>query len=450
VIETRSAPAAEEVVERLRSQGVEWATCAWVDLGGRPKGKLITLERLADAAAGGDLYTPRGLAWLGRSDAAEPEGYTVPDLERAVQLPTDPTIAWVPSDVHQAGRPFPHCSRSVLRRQTERAAALGYRVNVGMECEVHLLRETPEGLVPFAASSDLEPTPLYDIQGALEGLPVMRPMAAAMQRLGWGLEAFDQECGRGQVEFDFGYTEALGMADRLVLFRFLLAEYARRAGAVACFMPKPFTDSWGSGAHVNLSLADLESGRNLFSDPADPVGLGFSSLAYQAVAGLLGHAGAITALSAPTVNSYKRLVPQGALPDISWAPTVVAYGDNNRSCMLRLPASRRCIENRAPDISCNPYLAIAIHVAAALEGIERGLDPGPPCREDTYQSGAAAYDRLPRNLLEAVQALDADPLAGEVLGPELHRDYVAAKAREWDEFHTRVSDWERQRYLTAL
>jgi glutamine synthetase len=252
------------------------------------------------------------------------------------------------------------------------------------------------------------------------------------------------------VEFDFGYTDALGMADRLVLFRFLLAEYARRAGAVACFMPKPFTDSWGSGAHVNLSLAGLESGRNLFGDPADPLGLGFGGLAYRAVAGLLAHAGAITALSAPTVNSYKRLVPQGALPDISWAPTVVAYGDNNRSCMLRLPASRRCIENRVPDISCNPYLAIAVHVAAALDGIERGLDPGQPCREDTFRSGAGTHDRLPRNLLEAVEALDRDPLAGEVLGQELHRDYVAAKVREWDEFHTRVSDWERQRYLTAF
>jgi glutamine synthetase len=443
------AATAADAVERLRGRGVEWATCVWVDLGGRPKGKLIALDRLGDAAAGGDLYTPRGLAWLGRSDAAEPEGYTVPDLLRAVQLPTEPAVAWVPSDVHQAGRPFPHCTRSVLRRQTERAAALGYRVNVGMECEADLLKETEQGLVPFAASSDIDPTPLYDVQGALEGLPVMRPMAAAMEQLGWGLEAFDQECGRGQVEFDFGYTDALGMADRLVLFRLLLAEYARRAGAVACFMPKPFSDSWGSGAHVNLSLADLRSGRNLFADPSDPRGLGFGGLAYQSVAGLLAHPAAVTALSAPSVNSYKRLVPQGALPDISWAPTIVAYGDNNRSCMLRLPRSRRCLENRVPDISCNPYLAIAIHVAAVLEGIERGLDPGEPCREDTFQSGAAGYDRLPRNLLEAAEALDADPLAVDVLGHELHRDYVAAKVREWDEFHTRVSEWERGRYLAA-
>ncbi|MBO0836741.1 MAG: type III glutamate--ammonia ligase, partial [Actinobacteria bacterium] len=276
------------------------------------------------------------------------------------------------------------------------------------------------------------------------------PMAAAMERLGWGLEAFDQECGRGQVEFDFGYTDALGMADRLVLFRFLLAEYARRAGAVACFMPKPFSDSWGSGAHINLSLADTEVGRNLFEDPEDPRGMGFSRLAYGSVAGLMAHAGAVVALSAPTVNSYKRLVPQGALPDISWAPTVVAYGDNNRSCMLRLPRSRRCLENRTPDISCNPYLAIAIHVAAALDGIVRGLDPGEPCREDTFQSGGAGYRRLPRNLLEAIEALEADPLAGEVLGPELSRDYVAAKRREWNEFHTEVFEWERRRYLSAF
>src|SRR5207248_10676710 len=177
------------------------------------------------------------------------------------------------------------CLRSARSRQAGRWAAMGKRGDVGMECEVHLLKREPDGrLVPFAPSSNLDPTPLYDVRGALEGLPVMRPMAAAMARLGWELEAFDQECGRGQVEFDFGYTDALAMADRLVLFRFLLAEYARRAGAVATFMPKPFADSWGSGAHVNLSIADAGTGDNLFADGADPRGLGFSALAYQATA----------------------------------------------------------------------------------------------------------------------------------------------------------------------
>jgi glutamine synthetase len=427
-------------VAALRDRGAEWATCVWVDPGGRPRGKLIVLERLADAAGGGDLYTPRGLAWVGRSDPAEPEGYSVPDLERAVLLPTDRRIAWVPSDVHQDGRPFPHCARSVLRRQVDRAAGLGYRVNVGMECEVHLLRRTEDGgLEPFAPSSAMEPTPLYDVRSAVETLPIVEPMVAAMRELGWGFEAFDQECGRGQVEFDFGYTDALAMADRLTLFRFLLAEYARRAGGVACFMPKPFTDGWGSGAHVNLSLAGADSGENLFEDRRDPRGLGFSAIAYRAVAGLLAHAGALTALSAPTVNSYKRLVRQGALPDITWAPTIAGYGDNDRSCMLRLPRSRRCVENRVPDISCNPYLALAMHVAAGLEGIERGLDPGEP------RTGG----RLPRSLLEAAEALAADQLARDVLGPELHGDLVASQLREWDEYHTRVSSWELDRYLSA-
>ena len=444
------------VIEALRRKGVLWVTCAWVDLNGRPKGKLLALDRLAEAAAGGDLYTPRGLAWLGRSDPAEPEGYTVPDLAHAVQLPSDPQIAWIPSDVHQAGTPFAHCSRSILRRQVEAAARVGYRFQAGMECEVHLLRRLPGGeVVPFVDSSEIEPTPLYDVRSAIEALPVVKPMAAAMEELGWGLEAFDQECGRGQVEFDFGYTDVVGMADRLVLFRHLLAEYARRAGAIASFMPKPFADSWGSGAHLNLSITPLDASANLFDDPADERGLGFSRLAYQAVAGMLKHSGALTALSAPTVNSYKRLVAQGALPDISWAPTVVAYGDNNRSCMLRLPGGRRCIENRVPDISCNPYLAIAMHIGAALEGIEDRLDPGEPCREDSYQLSAEerasrGYGSLPRTLLEAAEALAHDPLARSVLGPALHEDYVAAKRKEWEEFHQGVSDWERDRYLEAL
>jgi glutamine synthetase len=439
MIATRAA--VEAAVTSLRERGVRWATCAWVDVAGRPRGKLIVLDRLAEAAAGGDLYTPRGLAWIGRSDPTEPEGCTVPDLERAVVLPTDRRIAWIPSDVHQDGRPFPHCARSVLGRQVARAAALGYRVNVGMECEVHLLRRADDGrLEPFAAASDLRPTPLYDVRSAVDCLPVVEPMVDAMAELGWGFEAFDQECGRGQVEFDFGYTDALGMADRLTLFRYLLGEYARRAGAVACFMAKPFTDGWGSGAHVNLSLADLGSGENVFGDARDPRGLGFSAVAYAAAGGLLAHAGALTALSAPTVNSYKRLVRQGALPDITWAPTVVAYGDNDRSCMVRLPRSRRCVENRVPDISCNPYLALAMHVAAVLEGVERGLDPGEP----------GVGGRLPRTLLEAAEALAADPLARDVLGPELHRDLVAAQVGEWEEHHSQVTRWELDRYLRAL
>ena len=165
-----------------------------------------------------------------------------------------------------------------------------------------------------------------------------------------------------------------------------------------------------------------------------------SALAYAAVGGLLAHAGALTALSAPTVNSYKRLVRQGALPDITWAPTVVAYGDNDRSCMLRLPRSRRCIENRVPDISCNPYLALAMHVAAVLDGVERGLDPGEPGRGG----------RLPRTLLEAAEALAADPLAGDVLGCDLWRDLGAAQVSEWEEHHSLVTGWELDRYLSAL
>lgn len=454
-VETTDRGGLDAALSRFRDAGVEWATCAWVDLSGRPKGKLVPLRRLADIVEGADLYTPRGLAGFGLAAPAEPEGRTVPDVTRAVVLPTDPTVAWVPADMHLGGRPFAHCARSALRRQVDRAARLGLVVNVGMECEVYLLRPDGNGgHVPFATASHLDPTPLYDVEAALETLPVVRPMAAAMASLGWGVEAFDQECGRGQVEFDFGYTDALTMADRFILFRFMLAEYARRAGAVASFMPKPFADSWGSGAHVNLSLAD-DQGRNLFDDPGDARGLGFSDTAYAAVAGLLRHAGALCALGAPTVNSYKRLVPQGALPDISWAPTVVAYGDNNRSCMLRLPRSRRCVENRSTDIACNPYLVLAMHVAAVLEGLEKALDPGEPCASDTYRLSAGerrrrGYGELPRTLLEAAEALANDPLAAEVLGDELLRDYVMAKTREWEESHIAVSEWERTRYLTAL
>jgi len=229
-------------------------------------------------------------------------------------------------------------------------------------------------------------------------------------------------------------------------------QVARQMGMLASFMPKPFADDFGSGAHFNMSIADAD-GRNLFIDPRGPYGLNFSKLALSFTAGVLKHAKALTALTCPLPNSYKRLITRGLMPDITWAPVFIAYGSNNRSAMLRLPGNRPCLENRAPDVSCNIYLAAAFTIAAGLEGIDEGMDPGAPANDNLY---IAAEDRLaerkiavlPRNLLEALDYFERDPLTEKVLGDKLKKAYLKEKHLEWTEFHNQVTDIERARWIS--
>jgi glutamine synthetase len=217
-------------------------------------------------------------------------------------------------------------------------------------------------------------------------------------------------------------------------------------------MPKIASDKTGSGAHYNMSLADLDTGKNLFFDPEDPRGCKLSKLGYQFIAGVLRHAPAIVALTCPTVNSYKRLVRQGSMSGFTWAPVYVCYGNNNRTNMLRIPLAGGRVECRAADISTNLYLGAALMLAAGLEGIRENLDPGEPHTENMYTYSLEelknlGIDLLPRTLEEAIDALEADPLSQSVMGPLMFDAYVQYKRQEWQEYHNHVSDWEIKRYL---
>jgi glutamine synthetase len=217
-------------------------------------------------------------------------------------------------------------------------------------------------------------------------------------------------------------------------------------------MPKPYTGSWGSGHHANMSLADVSTGENLFRETRPDGSDGWTDLTYSFVAGILKHALSIAAVATPTVNSYKRLTARLRDGEISWAPIWASYGDNNRSCMIRLPHNRPAIENRAVDSAANTYLATALIVAAGLEGIEKNLHPGEPITGQTYdwQTPPSNAARLPRTLLEAIDAFVDDPLVHEVFAPRFITDYVAMKNQEWDAYHAEVTDWERSQYLLNL
>jgi glutamine synthetase len=228
-------------------------------------------------------------------------------------------------------------------------------------------------------------------------------------------------------------------------------EIAHNHGLIATFMPKPYADRTGSGAHFNMSLADLESGANLF-ETADKTPGHVSELAHHFIAGVLRHAPAICAVIAPTVNSYKRLVAQGSMSGYTWAPVFICYGNNNRTNMLRIPSPGGRVECRAADISCNPYLGAAMILAAGLEGVRERLDPGPPNLVNAYtltaeQRAERGLSMLPRNLEAAIDAFAADPLSRTVFGDAMFDAYVTYKREEWESYHSAVSDWEQKRYL---
>ena len=233
----------------------------------------------------------------------------------------------------------------------------------------------------------------------------------------------------------------------------MVKHVAEEFGLIATFMPKPFGDKTGNGAHFNMSLADAGSGENRFAAAPgdDPGGLGLSQLGYHYIGGLLRHGRALCAVLAPTVNSYKRLIRRGAMSYYSWAPVFNSFGTNNRSNSIRVPmAGGRC-EYRNADSSLNPYLAATLCLAAGLEGIRERLDPGAPHAENLYECSdaelaAAGVQPLPRTLGEAVEAFAADPFVERVLGTALRDEFIRYKRAEWEEYHQHVSDWEIKRY----
>lgn len=434
----------------LEAKGVRYALASFVDLHGVSKAKAVPLSHLGQMLQGSELFTGAALDGVPQ-EVSDDEVAAVPDVASATVLPWQQDVVWLASDLHLHGQPFEACSRNILHRVRQDAAAMGYLFNLGIETEFFVLRRDAQGRpVPYSARDTLD-KPAYDVRGLLDNLPWLDELVTAMNQLGWGVYSFDHEDGPGQFETDFDYAEVLTMADRLTFFKLMAKEIAHRHGLIATFMPKPFGDRTGSGAHFNMSLADLNTGENLFLSPDRAPGT-VSGLARQFIAGVLRHARAICAVIAPTVNSYKRLVAQGSMSGFTWAPVFICYGNNNRTNMLRIPSPGGRVECRAADISCNPYLGAAMILSAGLEGIREQLDPGDPNLVNAYtltpeQRSERGLHLLPRTLGEAVDAFAADPLSKKVFGDAMFESFVAYKREEWESYHCAVSDWEQARYL---
>ena len=456
----------KEVKELLEAEGVEYCFATYVDIHGVPKAKAVPLASFEKMCAGSELFTVGAMEGMGLIGPEKDECAVVPDLDSLMIFPWDGRFAWFAGDLTYHGEPYANCSRTILKRTLGKAAEAGFGMNLGVETEFYVFRDE-KGTLPIQPHRHLGLCPAYDVDQTMQSMPYLDEMVSAMNRLGWNVYSFDAEGGHGQHELDFAYADALTMADRLIFFRFMAKTIARRMGLTASFMPKPFAGDFRSGAHFNMSLYDIATGENLFAgeggDYAGRYGIAFPDLGYHFVAGTLAHADAVTAVTCPTHNSYNGLLARGEMADMSWAPVLKTYGNNNRSAMLRLPMNRPCVENRAPDISCNFYLGAAMSLAAGLEGIAQKADPGAPMNDNLYLSlsGATAsrklpgkdggfVERLPRTLLEALEAFETDPLVRDVLGAEMPGIYVDWKMKEWERDFYAVDTGERERMLTFI
>ena len=441
----------EELKRILETKGVEYLLPTYVDMHGVSKSKMVPISHFDRMMAGSELCTGAALDGVPQ-DIHDEEVAAHPDSGSCMIQPWQPSVAWFASDLWCEGKPFEACSRNILRRIVEDAGSLGYGLNVGIEAEFFVFEEDGDGgYRPLSDRPHLD-KPAYDVSRLLENLDWLDDLVQAMNQLGWDVYSFDHEDGIGQFEIDFTYASAMTMADRYVFFRRMAHEITRRHGAFASFMPKPFGNYAGSGAHYNMSLYSAESGTNLFEANDDPRGCNLSELGYQYLAGVMKHLPAICAVVAPTVNSYKRLILKGSESGFTWAPVFLAYGDNNRTNTMRIPKGGGRVELRAADSMCNPYLGIALVLAAGLEGVREGLDPGEPHTENLYtkspeELAQLGVGHLPRTLDEALDAFEADPLTAHVFGSDMHKAWLAFKRQEWLSYLNHVSDWERDRYL---
>jgi glutamine synthetase len=452
---TISVPAGadiDQLTSELRARGIRYCMGAYVDLHGIPKGKVVPIDHLAHMVKGSERYTGYALDGLGQ-EPNDDELCSVPDLSHIIQLPWVPKIAWMPADLRFQGQPYPLSTRVALKNMQARAAKLGFGLNLGIECEIYLLKKQADGSLTIPHADDKLIKPCYDLKAFLSNFTWLDKVSTCINDLGWDLYSLDHEDANGQFEFDFNYADALTTCDRLTFFRLMAKHYAEEEGLIATMMPKPFANRTGTGAHFNMSLYDLETGKNLFAcaPQDDKRGIGLSELGYQFIAGILRHGPALCAAFAPTVNSYKRLVRRGAMSTFSWAPVFNSYGSNNRTNSVRVPAGGGRCESRNADGAVNPYLAATLALAAGLEGIEGKYDPGEPNEDNLYtisevERQARGINFLPQTLQEAVAAFAADPLVTDALGDGLRNEFIRYKSEEWEAYHLAVSAWEVERY----
>lgn len=420
----------------------------FVDIHGAAKAKAVPVEHYEMVVGEGAGFAGFAVWGLGLTPDG-PDFMAIGDPNTLAQLPWMPGFARIACDGHVRGKPSPYCSRVAAKRQLQLLADRGYKMWTGIEPEFMLLKRGADGTIGLIDTSDQLDKPCYDYKGLARASTIVDDLARYMREVDIDVYQIDHEDANGQFEINYTYTDALTSADHYIFFKMAASEVARAHGAIATFMPKPFANRSGNGAHFHISLGTAKQ-KNAFHDARDARGMKLSQLGYWFMGGLLKHARALCAICAPSVNSYKRLVVGRSLSGATWAPAFIAYGDNNRTACVRVPGGR--IEFRLPDGAMNPYLATAAIAAAGLDGIDNKIDPGDPKNVNLYELSLAQIDSLgigllPQSLNEALDALEKDEIVKQGLGAELAAEFIRIKRMEWVEYSRHVSEWESHRYL---
>lgn len=421
-----------------KAKGIRYFLISFTDLFGTQRAKLVPASAIGAMAKSGAGFA--GFAtWLDMTPA-DPDVFAMPDAESLIQLPWKPEVGWLAADPWMNGAPVEHAPRNVLKRQIAEAAALGYEMKTGVECEFFLI--SADG-TEISDAADLQGKPCYDQQALMRRYDVIAEICDGMQALGWQPYQNDHEDANGQFEMNWQFDTALVTADRHAFFKYMARSIAEKHGLRATFMPKPFVALTGNGCHCHVSL--WKGGQNLFDDPAGELGL--SALAYSFLGGIMHSADALAALLNPTVNSYKRINAPPTLSGATWSPSSVTYSGNNRTHLIRIPEPGR-FELRLADGATNPYLLQGSILAAGLDGIANARDPGQRLDINMYTEGASVKTgkKLPLNLLDALRALEASPVLLERLGPLLPA-YLKLKRQEWNDYARHLSSWEREHTL---
>ena len=434
----------QDIIRMADEEDVEFIRLQFTDMFGTLKNVAITRSQLEKALNNQCMFDGSSIEGFVRIE--ESDMYLYPDLDTFTIFPWRPQqgkVARIICDVYCAdGTPFEGDPRYVLRKEIARAAKMGYTFEVGPECEFFLFHTDDNGQ-PTTVSH--EKAGYFDLGPVDLGENARRDMVLTLEDMGFEIEASHHEVAPAQHEIDFRYDEALATADKIMTFKLAVKTIAKRHGLFASFMPKPKYGINGSGMHINMSLS--QNGKNIFDDPSGELGL--SKEAYYFIGGIMKHMKGMSAITNPLVNSYKRLVPGYE------APVYIAWSANNRTPLIRIPrvsGESTRVELRSPDGAANPYLALAVCLAAGMEGIKNKILPPESVDENIYEmtdvvKNALGIEELPASLREAITEFQKDQFMQEVLGEELSQKLIESKRAEYRAYRTQVTEWEINEYL---
>ena len=437
----------QDIIRMVDEEDVEFIRLQFTDMFGTLKNVAITSSQLNKALNNECMFDGSSIEGFVRIE--ESDMYLYPDLDTFVIFPWRPQqgkVARIICDVYTAEKkPFEGDPRYILKKAIADAAELGYRFDVGPECEFFLFDQDEDGQ-PTTIST--ERAGYFDLGPVDLGENARRDMVLTLEDMGFEIEASHHEVAPAQHEIDFRYDEALKTADNIMTFKLTVKTIAKRHGLFASFMPKPKCGVNGSGMHINMSLE--KDGKNIFDDPDGELGL--SREAYWFIGGVIKHMKGMSAITNPLVNSYKRLVPGYE------APIYIAWSVTNRSPLIRIPSTRGAgtrVELRCPDPAANPYLALAVCLEAGLDGIRNQIKPPAAVMENVFemrvsQKNELGIESLPADLGEALAEYEKDEYIKNVLGSHITEKYVEAKQAEWAEYRAQVTDWEVENYLYKI